>query len=102
MLWLMARYADQVCKRKGLGFQVQAVLPLQMVAGTGVGEAGAAAYGRARGVDPQAILDDYPSMPPRAYGEHLASILADPQYERALAIGVRGDTGVTILEERAA
>jgi NAD(P)-dependent dehydrogenase (short-subunit alcohol dehydrogenase family) len=102
MLWMMAKYADQVSERKGLGVRVQAVAPLQMVAGTGVGEAGAAAYGLAAGVDPEAILAGYPSMPPRVYGEHLVSILTDPQYDRGAALGLRGDTGITILEERTA
>ena len=102
MLWLMAGYAQQVSDQKGLGLRIQAVLPLQMVAGGEVGEAGARAYGRARGVPPAAILAGFPPMTPGAYGEHVARILADPQYDGALALGVRGDTGVTILEEKAA
>lgn len=102
MLWLMAAYADQASDRKGLGVRVQAILPLQMVAGTGVGQAGARAYGRARGVAPASILADYPPMPPSAYGEQVVKILTDPQYDRALALGVRGDSGITTLEEKAA
>lgn len=102
MLWLMAGYAQQVSDAKGLGIVVQALLPLQMVAGGGVGEAGARAYGRARGVPPEAILAGFPSMTPGGYGEHVAKILAGPQYDGALALGVRGDTGITILEEKAA
>jgi len=102
MLWLMAGYAQQVSDPKGLGLVIQALLPLQMVAGGGVGEAGARAYGRAQGVPPEAILAGFPPMTPGAYGEHVARILADPQYAGALALGVRGDTGITILEEKAA
>jgi hypothetical protein len=102
MLWLMAGYAQQVSDKKGLGLAIQALLPLQMVAGGGVGEAGARAYGRARDVEPQAILAGFPSLPLRAYGEHVVRILTDPQYDGALAIGVRGDVGITILEEKAA
>ena len=102
MLWLMARYADQVSDAKGLGVRVQVVVPQQMVAGGGVGEAGARAYGRARGVEPAAILAGYPSMPLRAYGEHVARILTDPQYDAAAVLGVRGDVGITTLEEKAA
>lgn len=102
MLWMMAAYADQVSTKKGLGVRVQAIVPLQMVAGGGVGEAGARAYGRAQGVEPAAILAGYPSMPLRTYGEHVAKILADPQYDRAQTLGLRGDSGITILEEKAA
>jgi len=85
-----------------IGLVIQALLPLQMVAGGGVGEAGARAYGRARGVPPKAVLAGFPPMTPGAYGEHVARILADPRYAGALALGVRGDTGITILEEKAA
>jgi NAD(P)-dependent dehydrogenase (short-subunit alcohol dehydrogenase family) len=102
MLWLMAGYAQQVSDKRGLGLRIQAIAPLQMVAGGGVGEAGARAYGRARGVPPEAILAGFPAMSPAAYGEHVATILNDPRYDDALALGVRGDTGITILEEKAA
>jgi NAD(P)-dependent dehydrogenase (short-subunit alcohol dehydrogenase family) len=102
MQWWMAGYAQQVADRKGLGLRIQALLPLQMVAGGEVGEAGARAYGRARGVSPEAILAGFPSMTPRAYGEHVARILIDPQYDDAVALGVRGDEGITILDEKAA
>jgi hypothetical protein len=32
----------------------------------------------------------------------MVAILKDPQYDSALALGLKGDTGITILEERAA
>ena len=102
MLWLMAGYAQQVSDSKGLGLIIQALLPLQMVAGGEVGQAGARAYGRARGAPPEAILAGFPAMTPGGYGEHVATILADPQYDAAQAVGVRGDTGITILDEKAA
>ena len=102
MLWLMAGYAQQASDKKGLGMTIQALLPLQMIAGGAVGEAGARAYGRAQGAPPEAILAGFPDMTPGAYGEQVAAILADPRYDGALTLGVRGDTGVTILEEKAA
>ena len=96
------RLRQQVSDKKGLGLSIQALLPLQMVAGGAVGEAGARAYGRAQGVPPETILASYPSLPLRTYGEHVARILTDPQYDGALALGVRGDVGITILDEKAA
>jgi NAD(P)-dependent dehydrogenase (short-subunit alcohol dehydrogenase family) len=102
MLWLMAGYAQQVSDQKGLGLIVQALLPLQMVAGGEVGEAGARAYGRARGVRPDEILAGFPPMPLRTYGEHVAKILIEPQYDAAVALGVRGDAGIVLLDEKAA
>jgi hypothetical protein len=41
-------------------------------------------------------------MPPRDFGEKLVSVLEDPQYAEALALGLKGDTGITILEGAAA
>ena len=46
MLWTMAKYANGVSEQKGLGIRFQAIVPLQMVGGTGVGNAGASAYAR--------------------------------------------------------
>jgi NAD(P)-dependent dehydrogenase (short-subunit alcohol dehydrogenase family) len=102
MLWLMAGYAQQASDRKGLGLRIQALLPLQMVAGGEVGEAGARAYGRAQGAPPAQVLAGFPALPLRTYGEHVARILSDPQYDGATALGVRGDQGIVILDEKAA
>src|SRR5580658_6328992 len=47
MLWFMARYANGVSEQKKLGIRFQAIVPLQIIGGTGVGDAGANAYARA-------------------------------------------------------
>jgi len=41
-------------------------------------------------------------MPPRAFGEHLVAVLDDPQYVPGIAFGLKGDTGITVLEGAAA
>jgi len=41
-------------------------------------------------------------MPPREFGEKVVAVLADPQYAEGLAFGIKGGTGVTILEGAAA
>src|SRR3954465_9506213 len=41
MLWFMAKYANKVAEQKGLGIRFQAIVPLQIIGGTGVGDAGA-------------------------------------------------------------
>jgi len=46
MLWFMAKYADGVAKQKGLGIRFQAIVALQMIGGTGVGDKAASAYAR--------------------------------------------------------
>ena len=40
MLWFMAKYANGVAEQKGLGIRFQAIVPLQIIGGTGVGDAG--------------------------------------------------------------
>ena len=42
MLWFMAKYANGVAEQKGLGIRFQAIVPLQMIGGTGVGDGGPA------------------------------------------------------------
>jgi NAD(P)-dependent dehydrogenase (short-subunit alcohol dehydrogenase family) len=99
MLWFMAKYANTVVKQKGLGIRFQAILPQQMFGGTGVGDAGAAAYARANGIDPATFLArNYTPMSPREYGEQVVTLLTDARDTTSLAIGIRGDTGVSVIE----
>jgi NADP-dependent 3-hydroxy acid dehydrogenase YdfG len=103
MLWFMAKYANGVAQQKALGIRFQAIVPQQMVGGTGVGDAGANAYARAMNMEPEAFLARFGTpMPPRDFGDKLISVLEDPKYAGGLALGLKGDTGVTILEEAAA
>jgi NAD(P)-dependent dehydrogenase (short-subunit alcohol dehydrogenase family) len=103
MLWIMAKYANGVSQQKDLGIRFQAIVPLQMVGGTGVGDAGAHAYARAMGIEPEAFLARFGApMSPREFGEQVVSVLDDPQYAEGIAFGVKGDAGITILEGAAA
>jgi len=103
MLWLMVQYADALAAQKNLGLKVQAIVLQQMVGGTSVGGAGAKAYALAQGVEPEAVLARFGApLPPRSFGEHVVRILTDPQYDRALALGLKGDTGITMLDGAAA
>jgi NAD(P)-dependent dehydrogenase (short-subunit alcohol dehydrogenase family) len=103
MLWFMAKYANGVAKQKGLGIRFQAIVPQQIIGGTGVGDAGAGAYARAMGIEPEAFLARYGApMPPRQFGDHLVAVLDDPQYATGFAFGLKGDTGITVLEGEAA
>ena len=99
MLWLMAKYANGVAEQKGLGIRFQVVAPLQMIGGTGVGDAGSGAYARAMGLEREAFLARFGApMPPRQYGDHLVAVLDDPQYATGFAFGLKGNTGITVLE----
>jgi NAD(P)-dependent dehydrogenase (short-subunit alcohol dehydrogenase family) len=103
MLWTMAKYANGVSQQKNLGIRFQAIVPLQMVGGTGVGDAGANAYARAMGIEPAEFLARFgATMPPRECGEKVVSVLVDPQFAEGLAFGLKGDMGITVLEGEAA
>jgi hypothetical protein len=41
-------------------------------------------------------------MPPRQFGDKVVSVLDDPKYAEGFAFGLKGDTGVTMLEAAAA
>jgi NAD(P)-dependent dehydrogenase (short-subunit alcohol dehydrogenase family) len=103
MLWFMAKYANGVAEQKDLGIRFQAIVPQQMVGGTGVGDEGANAYARAVGIKPEEFLARFGApMPPREFGEKVVSVLDDPKYAEGFAFGLKGDTGITMLEGAAA
>jgi NAD(P)-dependent dehydrogenase (short-subunit alcohol dehydrogenase family) len=103
MLWLMANYANSVSTRRSLGIRFQTLVPMQMVAGTGVGDAGAGAYGAQAGLEPAQFLTRYGApLTPRRFGDHVMEILTDTRYEAAAALGMTGKAGITVLEDRAA
>lgn len=99
MLWLMAKYANGVAEQRKLGIRFQAIVPRQMVGGTGVGDAGSTAYAGAMGIAPSEFLARFGApMLPRAFGEMVVSVLEDPSHADGLAFGLKADTGVTLLE----
>src|SRR5437016_4404666 len=66
MLWFMAKYANGVSEQKNLGIRFQAIVPMQIIGDTGVGDAGANAYARAAGINREAFLARFGApMPPR-------------------------------------
>jgi NAD(P)-dependent dehydrogenase (short-subunit alcohol dehydrogenase family) len=102
-LWFMAKYANNVSEQKDLGIRFQTIVPLQMVGDTGVGDEGAHAYARAIGIKRDEFLARYGApMPPREFGEKIVSVLDDPKYAEGFAFGLKGATGITILEGAAA
>jgi hypothetical protein len=103
MLWLMAKYANGISEQRGLGIRFQAIVPMQMIGGTGVGGEGARAYAQVAGVEPEAFLARFGApMPPRLFGDHVVQILSDPEYDQTIALGLKGDLGITVLEGKPA
>jgi hypothetical protein len=78
-------------------------VPLQIIGGTGVGDEASSAYAKAMGIEREPFLAKFGApMPPRLFGDHVVSVLTEPQYADAVAFGLKGDTGITILEGEAA
>ena len=103
MLWIMAKYANGVPAQNKLGIRFQAIVPQQMIGDTGVGDAGAKAYARAMGIGRDEFLARFGApMPPRDFGEKVVSVLEDPKYAEGVVFGLKGDTGITMLEGAAA
>jgi len=103
MLWTMAKYANGVSAQNKLGIRFQAIVPQQIIGDTGVGDAGAKAYARAMGIGRDEFLARFGApMPPREFGEKVVSVLEDPKYAEGVVFGLKGDTGITMLEGAAA
>jgi hypothetical protein len=100
---MMARYANGVSNQADLGIRFQVIVPQQMVGGTGVGDAGAIAYAKALDIPKAQFLARFGvAMPPTDFGEKVVHVLTDPQFASGMAFGLKGDTGITVLEEAAA
>jgi NAD(P)-dependent dehydrogenase (short-subunit alcohol dehydrogenase family) len=103
MLWLMAKYANTVSAARGLDIRFQVLVPMQIIGGTGVGDEAAGAYARAYGVTPEEFLTRFGApLPPREFGDKVVSLLTDDVYENAFAVGLKGDSAITVLEDVAA
>ena len=103
MLWLMAKYANGVSAQNKLGIHFQAIVPQQIIGNTGVGDAGAEAYAHTMGIGRDEFLARFGApMPPREFGEKVVCVLEDPAYAEGTVFGLKGDTGITVLEGAAA
>jgi hypothetical protein len=99
MLWFMARYANRVSEHRKLGICFQAILPRQMILGTGIGDTAAGAYARAMDIEPEAFVARFGApMPPRLFGENVVAVLDDPTHAEGFAFGLSGDKGVAMME----
>lgn len=99
MLWFMTKYANGVSEERKLGIRFQAIVPRQMILGTGTGDAAANAYAASMGITPEQFVTRFGApMPPRAFGDRVISVLEDPQYADGVVFGLNGDAGVTVME----
>jgi hypothetical protein len=99
MLWLMARYANGVSADKDLGLRFQTILPMQLVPGTGHGASASEAYGKKKGVSPEAMIASFGKpLLPRTIGDHVVEILTDPRHDAGVAFGFKGEAGIVSLD----
>jgi NAD(P)-dependent dehydrogenase (short-subunit alcohol dehydrogenase family) len=99
MLWFMAKYANGVSQEKNLGIRFQAIVPRQVILGTGTGDAAANAYAGSMGITPEQFVARFGApMPSRAFGDRVVSVLEDPQYADGVVFGLNGDAGVAVME----
>jgi NAD(P)-dependent dehydrogenase (short-subunit alcohol dehydrogenase family) len=99
MLWLMAHYANAEAQALGLGIHFQAIVPLDLVAGTDVGHTGAAYYAQQKGISLEQFWTAFPSpLTVSQVGEQVAKILSDPAYASGVAFGLKGGETITLLD----
>lgn len=100
MLWFMAHQANTVSRERRLGVQFQVLIPAQLIPGTALGHATAAAYAELEGVTPeQHVLHRYGSiLEPARLGEMVVDLIADPRYADGVAYGFRADAGIFSLD----
>ena len=99
MQWLLAHYASVEAQALGLGLKFQTIVPLDLVAGTGVGEVAARFHAQSRGVSLEQFWAGYgPPLSARQVGEHVAAILTDPAYASGVAFGLKGSSGISSLD----
>ncbi|MEP6991872.1 MAG: SDR family oxidoreductase [bacterium] len=100
MLWYMAHQANAVSRERGLGVQFQVLVPSQLMPGTALGHAVAAAYAETEGVTPEEhVMRRYGSiLEPTRLGEMVADVVADARYADGVAYGFRADAGIIPLD----
>ncbi|MBW9055521.1 SDR family NAD(P)-dependent oxidoreductase [Rhizobium mesosinicum] len=96
--WFIAKYAESLSAELGLGLRFRVIVPRQMFAGTGVGDTGIKAYAAKAGRTFAEQAATWPDMTPRAFGDMVADLIGRTDLAEAMVYGVRGDTGVTVIE----
>lgn len=89
MAWYMAHQANAVSRARELGIRFQVLLPGQLIPGTALGHAVAAAYGEVEGVSvEQYVLHRYGSiLAPDTFGKMAAELVSNPVYAAGVAYG---------------
>lgn len=93
MQWFMAEYAQEESDAKKLGIRFFAVVPRQLIEGTGIGATAAANYGAAQGLSAAEFLKRRWKVPLDAdkVGAAIVGVLRGDLADGTAAIGVTGE-----------
>jgi NAD(P)-dependent dehydrogenase (short-subunit alcohol dehydrogenase family) len=87
----LAAYLQRAADARELGIRFVAVAPMQLLVGTAIGEAAAAAYGAEAGASPEAYMNSWP-VPLDAAGvaRAILSVASGEEHREATLLGVTG------------
>jgi NAD(P)-dependent dehydrogenase (short-subunit alcohol dehydrogenase family) len=102
MQWFATNYAAAFSEQAGLGVNFQTFVTAQMIAGTGVGDAGSLGYSRRMGVTQAQYLERFGKpISPADVGEAIARLLSDPSLEKPRTFRFNGNDGLVATEPAA-
>jgi hypothetical protein len=92
MQMFLAGYLQRAADARGLGIRFVALAPLQLLVGTRIGEAAAAAYGAEAGQSVEAYMNSWP-VPLDAAGvaRGILSVASGEEHREATLLGVTGE-----------
>jgi hypothetical protein len=88
----LAEYLQRAADARGLGIRFVALAPRQLLVGTAIGEAAAAAYGAAAGQSAADYLDRFPvPLDPAGVARAILAIASGAEYPEATVLTVTGE-----------
>jgi NAD(P)-dependent dehydrogenase (short-subunit alcohol dehydrogenase family) len=92
MQMFLAAYLQRAADARGLGIRFVAIAPLQLLVGTAIGEAAAAAYGAEAGGSAETYINRWPvPLDPAGVARAILAIAAGEEYPEATQLGVTGE-----------
>ena len=87
----LAEYLQRAADARGLGIRFVALAPLQLLVGTAIGEAAAAAYGPEAGESAEAFMNSWPvPLDPAGVARAILSVASGEEHPQATVLGVTG------------
>ena len=91
MQMFLAGYLQRAADARELGIRFVALAPLQLLVGTAIGEAAAAAYGPEAGESAEAFMNSWPvPLDPAGVARAILSVASGEEHPEATVLGVTG------------